>query len=435
MFSRSLPSDAVSPRVDPKSKPHIVFVCDFNKIHSRIFVQFFSRQTGKYRVTVISTRHFIGPSDATVVNLHHERTTGRSGLPRRVFERLYPFVVRVPGAFNFIWRLAIIADVRHDSASLPEAVGDDLQPDIIHAFRTQPEGIVALQLKRRFPRAKLCLTTWGQDFLIFGRGNATLRRMTREVVEAVDLLLPDNARDGAIAVEEYGLRPQATMHVMPAPGGLDLDAMRRFSLPRAELPALRGTPSLLTSRGHESGYNKLFAVIRAFKLVVATHPDAHMYIAVEPGEARIRDLRRRIESMGLGADRATVFVPDRRSLMAHMQICDLNVFASATDGLAMTLLEAMYFGQVLVVANHSCYTPPLTDGENCVMFEKITPVAIAHAIRGAISLSGDRVQRVAYNRQLIEESFDRDRNLMKIQQWYDWTLVASVLATGTEIAE
>ena len=140
-------------------------------------------------------------------------------------------------------------------------------------------------------------------------------------------------------------------------------------------------------------------------------------------------------TMGLGPKHVTVFAPLRESLMAHMQACDLNVFASATDGLPMTMLEALYFGQVQVLANYSCYTPPLVDGVNGVFFETLTPPAIAAAIGKAITLTVNRAERTAANRQLLEADFNRDRNLVTIERWYDTVLDQRPGPTGAESAK
>ena len=76
------------------------------------------------------------------------------------------------------------------------------KPDLIHALRTQPEGIIANALFERYT-APLVLTTWGQDFILWSKFNKWIRKKTIETISNTSLVFPDNYRDNRIIKEDY----------------------------------------------------------------------------------------------------------------------------------------------------------------------------------------------------------------------------------------
>lgn len=394
----------------------VVFVCDYTSIHSRKFIDYFLRRPELCSVIIVSSKFATPPAGVHLLNLEAAPRADRSRMASRAFEALYPLLMRWPRFVNRSWARQMMKEVEAKRPKIVE-LSRTLEADVVHAFRAQPEGVLARELTDRIPGARLFLTTWGHDFVLFGRATPEARAATRQLVERTDVLLADNARDARLGREEWGLRPEADARVMAATGGLDFTELEEHLRDAAALGVPRGSPSLLTMRGFESGYNSLNVVMQAHRLLLRSHPDAFLYIAVPKNPKRARMVERYAERLGT-AERVQVFMPDRADLFRHMQLCDINVFATRTDGLSLSLLESMYFGQFPVVAAHDCYTPPLEDGVNCAMFPRNDPDAIADALRRAIDTAPPRPVRTAAARVMLAGRFDRDGNLAQVAGLY-----------------
>ena len=397
----------------------LLFVCDFCSIHARLYIGYFARRGGEFEIVVLSTRKAAEMDGVRLINV--ATTSGHHGsgptLARRVFDAAYPVLVRFPRLYNWIWS----RELRKAAAVLRQQVRDvvlPFTPHIVHAHRLQPEGIIALDLMERFADVPLFATIWGQDLVLFADSEARLGALTRKVLGATRVLLPDNSRDARIARGRYGLAASAETIVIPASGGIYESELAPYAKRSEDLPALAGSPRLLTARGFEGGYNRLRPVMQAHALLLRTHPDAVLHIVAPNTPHKRRAVRRWAREMRI-QHRIELVDLRRPDLMAYMQACDINVFATRTDGLSMSLLESMYFGQIPVIPAHECYSPPLEAGVNCEMFPvESDPVEIAHALRRAIDSRVSRSDRQARNRETLREYCDPERNLAVVAERY-----------------
>jgi glycosyltransferase involved in cell wall biosynthesis len=390
---------------------HVAYVCDFASIHSRALIGHFSSDQ-RFRITAVSTRP-ADPMDG--VDLIELAGIGRASS-----------IARSGGIGRMAQRIAEAAPRLYLRARLRETVGEvtrnvdrikeiaaTLHADVVHGLRTHPEGVLAGLLAEASGSPPLFLTTWGQDLVAWAANSAKLRRWTGKLMPQVHTLLPDNARDARLARQRYGLGPEATIKVMPATGGLDLEEMD------AVVPDRRSTPGplLLAPRGYQNVYNRTEVLLEALVRFRRAHPDAHLYLTGMQGHAGAAQHRRWISRHRLEGSAEQIH-PQRPELLSLMAGCDLYVSATRSDGLPMSLLEAMYLGQVPVVSRLESTTPPVENGVNGITVETREPADIAEGWQRALVLADDRDALTQVNREMIRTHYDRSRNLEAVAELY-----------------
>jgi glycosyltransferase involved in cell wall biosynthesis len=238
---------------------------------------------------------------------------------------------------------------------------------------------------------------------------------TRKVVRAADWLLPDNPRDGRLAREQFGLSAAAGIRVTTVPGGLDLASL---SLALTETPPrLPGSPRLLAMRGYENLYVKLRIQLEALALLRRDHPTVMLYVVGPPHHPGRAAAVRWCRNLGLEAN-VTFVSPERSELLRYMQACDLYVSATTSDGLPMSLLEALFFGLIPVVFDHESTAHVARDARGVVTFSTLEARSLANAWRRALEMLPNREQYVAHNRALLEREYARDSNLHAVSSLY-----------------
>jgi glycosyltransferase involved in cell wall biosynthesis len=258
-------------------------------------------------------------------------------------------------------------------------------PNVIHALRTQPEGIASLALIERYPHAKLALSTWGQDFVLLAASSRTLRNRTRDVVSRADLLIADNPRDLRLARDQFGLRTDAVGIVMSAQVGVETAVLAAIA-PRARDRTDRSI-KVLIGRGVESAYHRLRVAIDAVAFAqrgVAT--PIELVVALPPHRPEVaRQVQGWLHSTGLSGDSRVVF-PDRDAFLAELAGADIYLFVTTQDGLPMSMIEAMSLRVVPVAAWSEAYCPPLEDGvTGFVASERSVKVVGETIIRACLS--------------------------------------------------
>jgi glycosyltransferase involved in cell wall biosynthesis len=395
-----------------RDRLRLLYVCDFSSVHARTLVEYFAGRPELYDVHVASTGVAEPMEHVRLLQLA-DAAPGRalrSGLAGRV---AYRVSLALPAVYARLRGRELLRQGRVQGAKLAALAGN-ISPDLIHVLRTQPEGLVAVPLRQLYPDVPFLLSTWGQDFVVWARTGRAMGRATAQVVAQTDHAFPDNARDARLLMEEYGLSADACS-VMPATGGLALDALEAAG-PGAALE-LPGQPTLLSMRGYENAYIRIRVLLAALRIFVRRHPGAHLYIdgpAGHPGRAAVDRWAARYRV----SDHVSAVHLGRSELFRYMQATDMYVSATTSDGLPMSLLEALFFGQIPVVSNLESIRPPIIPGQNGVVFDELTPIGIAAAWERALPLLPDRAARQQRNRDLLARHFDRPTNITRVEAAY-----------------
>jgi len=170
-------------------------------------------------------------------------------------------------------------------------------------------------------------------------------------------------------------------------------------------------------RGYQNIYLETRSILEAMARFARTHPRARLYFDGSSGHPGERAHERWIRRLGVN-DAVSQLHLTRPQVLRAMQHCDLYVSASASDGLPISLLEALYFGMVPVVTRHESYVPPLEEDGNAVTVGSHDPAEIAEAWDRALRLAGDRHSRIRANRARLEDGFMRDANLERVVTLY-----------------
>lgn len=175
-------------------------------------------------------------------------------------------------------------------------------------------------------------------------GGAVRERGTRTIVNGIDIGRYAGAQGREKVRSEFGIPPDA--------------------------PVLGIVARLTRAKDHAM-------LLRAFRIVRGRYPDARLLI-VGDGEldGEVRGLAREL-AMG----DSVVFTGARADVPAMLSAMDLFVLSSSTEGLAMTLLEAMAAGLPVVATSVGGNAEAVADDETGV----IVPPGDADAFAGAVT--------------------------------------------------
>lgn len=211
----------------------------------------------------------------------------------------------------------------------------------------------------------------------------------------VDEIVFVSADARRVALESGAVRPRGTRTIV---NGIDIgryaDARGRekvrseFGIP-PDAPVLGIVARLTRAKDHAM-------LLRAFRTLREGIPDARLLI-VGDGEL---DAEVRSDAHALGLGDGVAFAGARSDVPALLSAMDVFVLSSSTEGLAMTLLEAMAAGLPVVATSVGGNPEAVADGETGV----IVPPGDPDAFAGAVSrVFGDpaemaRMGRAGYER-------------------------------------
>jgi sugar transferase (PEP-CTERM/EpsH1 system associated) len=156
-------------------------------------------------------------------------------------------------------------------------------------------------------------------------------------------------------------------------------------------------------------------LVRAIRLVVDRRPSFRLDLVGDgPERGALEDLRRE-----LGLEAHVRLVGYREDVQALLQEADVFVLTSRTEGLALTLLEAMAAGLPIVATDVGGNREVVAPGETGLVVPPGSPTAVAEAL---LSLIDDPPRAAAMGRagrQRVERLFDIRTMVTRYQTLYD----------------
>ena len=389
---------------------NILFVCDFNSVHSRSLITAI-KDNNDFNLTILSSSSAKEMDGVNLIILNNDNQISKkkveiiANLIQTISPKLYRYIISF-----------VLARQTKRLIEKAEKITFKEKFDMIHALRTQPEGIIANALVKKL-KAKFYLTIWGQDFVLWAKHNSWLKQQTLKTIESTFYVFPDNLRDNRIIKEDYGFKHQKTL-VLPATGGLDLDYLNNLEL--TELPDIKGELNFLSVRGYDNSYVKIKKLLHVFKRISKDYPTAHFYIDVHQKHNKVKDKKMHdwIKKEKLESQ-VTILHLTRQELFGYMSKCKFHVSATRTDGFPLSLLEGVYFGQTPIVFNHESTRVLENEFEYYYSFNSFKIEEIENAWRKAISESRVKQADIKITNQIkIVEKYERNKNITKIVEKY-----------------
>jgi glycosyltransferase involved in cell wall biosynthesis len=368
----------------------IVYVAYHGSIHTRRWVGFFAARGHEVHVVTC------GGGDA----VDHDLEGSVIGRNWRVHDLGAPRM----GKLGYLVKVRAVRSIIRS-----------LQPDIVHAHWLTSYGLLA----RSSGVEPLVVTAHGDDVLIAPRrfwmrwlirwvlGRASLVTVPSEQMrEAVEQLLPRNASP-RIEVFQYGVDVARLAEI-----GESIRMEHHQMQQAAPLDSLRPV-RLISTRALLDIY-RLDVLIDAVTLLERDGLDVRCDV-VGDGPQRA-ELEQRVRAAGL--EDVITFYGHVDGTVVEQMVASADVYISVaeSDGLSLSLLEAMCLGAVPVVSNIPANRGWVNDGHTGVLVE-IDPSSLAGGITRALELDPWRVARD--NVAIVAERADMSTNLTACEEAMD----------------
>ena len=208
--------------------------------------------------------------------------------------------------------------------------------------------------------------------------------------------------------------------IVIAPNGLSLNIYSRPDQPPASLETpmvknLKKTRRRLLFVGRLHPKKGLDILMSAWAQLAQERKEWELVIAGPDEQNHLSQLRKLADSLGIEAEICFTGTVTGNTKVALFYSADLFVLPSYSEGLPVTLLEAMAC-EVPVVATYACNCPEIFSagaGWGC----DPTVDSLSETLRAAMQISADeRTQRGQLGRQLVERSYSWDQVTTTILQ-------------------
>lgn len=289
---------------------------------------------------------------------------------------------------------------------------NEVQPDLIHAMRVPYEGMLAAEaLKEITNRPAFVVSIWGNDFTLHAPSTPLMGWHTRRVMEAVDGLHADVARDVRLA-REWGLSEEKPTLVSPGNGGVRSGI---FYPPEV----LVESPVVINPRGVRP-YVRNDSFFKAIPLVLAKRPEAKFLCSSMQGEeqalAWVQDLK---------IENAVELLPafPHEKMGGVFRSAQIVVSPSVHDGTPNSLIEAMACGCFPVAGDLESIREWITHGQNGLLVDPADPQSIADAILSGLEREDLRREAAGLNANIISARAEFGVNMKRVEEFYGAVVV------------
>ncbi len=174
---------------------------------------------------------------------------------------------------------------------------------------------------------------------------------------------------------------------------------------------------VLSCRGFFNWYVKTEAFVRAIPNLLKENADYFFFIEGNlnsPGFNRIKALVKRV---GV-EDNVALKHHNRETYLEIVRMADIIVSLAIVDGLPMSLLEAMYLETFPIMCFQRSYDGFFENGKNCLFFHWDSEEEIEACITKYYDEYHNDRKWLNYNRQIMEEKCDYEKNLYRLEGEY-----------------
>ncbi len=226
----------------------------------------------------------------------------------------------------------------------------------------------------------------------------------RWLVRWTDVLISDSEKVTRHLIERQGVPAD---RITTVPNGIDAE---RFARPTDRLGARRALgigadEPVVGTVGRLAAVKDQETLLEAFALVAAAYPEGWLLLV---GEGSLR-LALETQAVRLGIGRRTMFLGDRTDVPELLGAMDVFVLSSVSEGLPLTILEAMAAGLPVVSTRVGGIPEAVVDRETGWLVPPKDPRALAEALICALADEAERRRLGARGRARVKACFDLGR--------------------------
>ena len=349
---------------------------------------------------------------------HRPLDASGDGLRSRVKQRLRSFAGATPRRLKVTERVRqVVGPVMAPITGLRiRRAVERAKPDVIHGLRIPHEATTAMVACPR--TVPLAVSIWGNDLTHQAPASRLGGRATRRVLARTDLLFADCQRDVDLA-GTWGLRLTTPTAVLPGGGGIDLARVasehRKLT---SQLDDLIGPDHrvVVNARGARP-YVRNEVLLEALSLL-ETELDPRVRV-VFIDSAHDGALCHAIERHRLTNQIIIMGRCSRDGVLSVLHRAEVSVSITDQDGTPNSLLEAMAAGAIPVCSDLPSIREWIEPGKNGFLAAFSDPLAVADALRLALSLSdAERSAIKSENGRIIAARAERGSSGRQAVQLY-----------------
>ncbi len=287
----------------------------------------------------------------------------------------------------------------------------DWGADVVHTHNTKPL-IYAGPAARLAGVRRVVHTRHGQRFSAGRRATALFRLAARSADRVVCV-----SDDGVSLSAGEGLNPRRLVAIW---NGIDVS---RFSY----AGPLSGGPVVMV--GRMSPEKDVSTLVLAAEIAARAWPGFRLEVAGDG--ACLPALKRQAGDLGLGAHVA--FLGEVRDIPTLLHRAGLFVLPSLTEGISMTLLEAMAAGLPVVATRVGGNPEVVVDGETGLLVPAGSPTELAKAMHRLLGDPGQGQRMGRAGRDRVERLFDVRRMVGDYESLYHNLLEGGGSRTGSRV--
>lgn len=227
-----------------------------------------------------------------------------------------------------------------------------------------------------------------------------------------------------VLTDAVALEATEILHIRPSrltkiPRGRSTDILKQptneqLARTRMELGVDRTTP-LVLNIGRQDRQKAQVDLVRAFGLLMETHPDAMLFIAGRNGDAS-KELRQAIDEVG--ARERIELLGHRTDIPDLLAVADVFAFPSHYEGLGSVLIEAMAMGTAIVASDAPAIAEVLADGRCGLVVQRGDVCQLADSISKLLSDPNHRALLSDLGRQRFFDQYEIHQIVDRTFQMY-----------------
>ena len=280
--------------------------------------------------------------------------------------------------------------------------------EFIHAHEIQHAGYLILKtIKNWAVKPKVVVSVWGSDLYWFQQFEKHAKNIT-QLMQVTDQLICECARDIPIA-ESFGYAGNRVV-VMPVSGGLDTGTIHVELRP----PSLR---NIILVKGYTGFVGRADLALESIERIASDL--SNFEIVVYSSDLKSRRIARRVKK-----NSGLIIQTHRRKALTQVEM--LNLFQSSriyigiseSDGLSVSMLEAMATGLPVLATRHGGIPEAVTSGQDGLLVAENDAAALSEALS---TITGDPALYEKFSRNAAEsvrEKFEQSRSIAKLEGFY-----------------